>query len=235
MHTFSSDSTMTQARKPARRGPGRPAQSENRDTRGDILKAAEKLFAITGYEATSLRQIAGEASVDLATVKYHFPEKAALYDETYRLGHARFVERFSPLMVAIAAASTRDSLNEALRTIATSCAKFITEERSFVRLMLYRVLEGAHDPLSVATQLQTDLVELLSSGVDRAASLNLARRIDVPALVTFIVVGVPMWVISAEVRPQLLGIEDTSTPEWSARVEQFIGDMLTRTILAEAV
>lgn len=48
------------------------------ETKERILDAAERLFADSGYAATSLRDITGEADVNLASVNYHFGSKEAL-------------------------------------------------------------------------------------------------------------------------------------------------------------
>lgn len=53
-------------------------------TRDRILDAAERLFMAHGYEGTSMRQITGEASVNLAAVNYHFGSKEALMQEVFR-------------------------------------------------------------------------------------------------------------------------------------------------------
>ncbi len=50
------------------------------DTKTRILDAAERLFAEQGFDATSLRAITGEASVNLAAVNYHFGSKDALIE-----------------------------------------------------------------------------------------------------------------------------------------------------------
>ena len=49
-----------------------------KDTKGDILNAAERLFAARGPHATSLRQIISSAKVNLAAVHYHFGSKESL-------------------------------------------------------------------------------------------------------------------------------------------------------------
>ena len=49
-----------------------------KDTKQDILDAAERLFAARGPHATSLRQVIGSAKVNLAAVHYHFGSKASL-------------------------------------------------------------------------------------------------------------------------------------------------------------
>ena len=60
------------------------AEARNVDTRERILDAAERLFMAHGYEGTSMRQITGEASVNLAAVNYHFGSKESLMQEVFR-------------------------------------------------------------------------------------------------------------------------------------------------------
>ncbi|MEO8049881.1 MAG: TetR/AcrR family transcriptional regulator [Acidobacteriota bacterium] len=50
------------------------------DTKTRILNAAEKLFGMDGFDATSLRDITAEAQVNLAAVNYHFQSKDSLID-----------------------------------------------------------------------------------------------------------------------------------------------------------
>lgn len=52
---------------------------KNQDTKQRILKAANELFAKNGYGATSVRDIATEAEVNLAAINYHFKNKENLY------------------------------------------------------------------------------------------------------------------------------------------------------------
>ena len=53
---------------------------EKGDTKSRILDAAEKLFGLNGFDATSLRDITAEAQVNLAAVNYHFQSKDSLID-----------------------------------------------------------------------------------------------------------------------------------------------------------
>ena len=48
-------------------------------TKARILDAAERLFMVHGFEATSLRAITTEADVNLAAVNYHFGSKEELF------------------------------------------------------------------------------------------------------------------------------------------------------------
>ncbi|MFM2112815.1 MAG: hypothetical protein RLZZ271_1475 [Pseudomonadota bacterium] len=54
------------------------------DTRQRILDVAERLFMEHGYEATSMRTLTSEASVNLAAVNYHFGSKEALMQAVFK-------------------------------------------------------------------------------------------------------------------------------------------------------
>jgi AcrR family transcriptional regulator len=49
------------------------------DTRGEIVEAAKRVFALKGYDGTSLRGVAREAGVDPALVHHYFDGKASLF------------------------------------------------------------------------------------------------------------------------------------------------------------
>ncbi|UCD76851.1 MAG: CerR family C-terminal domain-containing protein [Phycisphaerales bacterium] len=53
-------------------------------TRQALLEAAEHLFSQEGYAAVGIREIARQAGVNLAAIKYHFGSKHDLYLETVR-------------------------------------------------------------------------------------------------------------------------------------------------------
>jgi AcrR family transcriptional regulator len=54
-----------------------------KNTKDQILDAAERLFAEHGYDAASLRAITAEAGVNLAAVNYHFSSKEALFGAVF--------------------------------------------------------------------------------------------------------------------------------------------------------
>ena len=71
-----------------------------RDRRRSILLAAEKLFALRGYDAVSIRQIAEEADVPLALVGYYFGPKQALFQAIFAAWSHTFEERLAALHAA---------------------------------------------------------------------------------------------------------------------------------------
>ncbi|MCF8207936.1 MAG: TetR family transcriptional regulator [Rhodoferax sp.] len=62
-----------------------------------ILLAAEKLFAMAGYHATSIRQIADEAEVPLALVGYYFGQKRELFQAIFSQWNSTIEERLQAL------------------------------------------------------------------------------------------------------------------------------------------
>src|ERR1700677_5396603 len=53
-------------------------------TKQQVLAAAERLFALHGFQNVSVRDITAEAGVNLASVNYHFGSKDALLFEIFR-------------------------------------------------------------------------------------------------------------------------------------------------------
>jgi AcrR family transcriptional regulator len=53
-------------------------------TKQQVLGAAERLFALNGFQNVSVRDITAEAGVNLASVNYHFGSKDALLFEIFR-------------------------------------------------------------------------------------------------------------------------------------------------------
>ncbi len=62
--------------RPIGRRPGNP------DTRNEIVTTARRLFAESGYDKTSVRDIAAAAGVDPALIRHYFGSKAELFRST---------------------------------------------------------------------------------------------------------------------------------------------------------
>lgn len=97
-----------------------PLAMSQPDTKQKILDAAERLFAMDGYHATSLRSITTAAGVNLASVNYHFGSKEALLEAVIvrRLEPLNAIRRskLEALLLQSEAAGQRPSCREILRT-----------------------------------------------------------------------------------------------------------------------
>jgi AcrR family transcriptional regulator len=63
----------------ARRRPGRPLGADGAETRQKILHSARQVFATTGYERASLKQIAEDAGITRNAVANYYSSKIELY------------------------------------------------------------------------------------------------------------------------------------------------------------
>nr|WP_067054044.1 TetR/AcrR family transcriptional regulator [Mucilaginibacter sp. L294] len=56
----------------------------NIDSRAKLLTVAEQLFAEQSYAVTSIREIAGRASMNMSLIGYYFGSKKALYEKIFQ-------------------------------------------------------------------------------------------------------------------------------------------------------
>lgn len=81
-------------------------------TKTKILDAADVLFAENGFKGTSLREITGQANVNLAAVNYHFGSKKELIKAVM----SRYMNELSPqlesALLATCQADKKPTLND---------------------------------------------------------------------------------------------------------------------------
>ena len=79
-----------------------PERHPRPDRRQNILDASQRLFALHGYHAVTIRQIAEAAQVPLALVGYYFGQKQELYDAIFGHLSSNLDERRVGLHAALA-------------------------------------------------------------------------------------------------------------------------------------
>jgi AcrR family transcriptional regulator len=80
--------------------PRATTRADQPDRRLNILLAAEKLFALRGYHAVSIRDIAAEAAVPLALVGYYYGAKHELYRAIMQSWSGNIADRLARLQAA---------------------------------------------------------------------------------------------------------------------------------------
>jgi AcrR family transcriptional regulator len=88
--------------------------TERPDRKADILLAAEKLFALNGYHAVTIRQIAQEAGVPLALVGYYYGQKHELFHAIFEHWNHTITERLAALRTVREQAGTADYLERVI-------------------------------------------------------------------------------------------------------------------------
>jgi TetR/AcrR family transcriptional regulator len=108
-------------------------QRQREQTRSQILAAAVKIFARSGFEAASLADIAKEAGVKKALVQYHFSTKEQLWkDAATRLWTAR-----NSRLSDIVNDNCTEDLTTKMRNGFTSLVEFTRENPEWLWFMFH--------------------------------------------------------------------------------------------------
>jgi AcrR family transcriptional regulator len=95
-------------------GGGRRAREKARRAQ-DILAAAERVFAIHGFDAATIEQIASEAEFAVGTIYLYFKDKHALYGALFADKLSTMVDQVEQAAQAAAPVKPADQLRDAIR------------------------------------------------------------------------------------------------------------------------
>lgn len=212
-------------------GRSRIPRADGRATRERILRAARELFSTAGYQASSLRQIAAAAGIDLATLKYHFGDKQALYAQVYEEGHGEFLAALGEPLMSLGQATTSATARDIIHGIGERSATFLESHLWFARMVSFRFLEPQGDRILVEDTLQVGLFELVDRSFDSLRSRGLLRAVDTRAFFTMMISSFALWVVVAHSRPEWLGELGPNDAHWRKRVSAFVADTMERMLL----
>ena len=146
----------------------RPVNANAAETRGRVLGAATRLFARQGRDGTSMRAIASEASVSLATIAHYFENKQGLYDRCVDQMYADLAALREEMAGEVAL--ERLSLDEALEPAVRAGFRFARTHQAGIRLVMRTVIDqGELDP---ARRGRYQMPHLLAGARLAAAFLN---------------------------------------------------------------
>jgi len=93
----------------------RAGRSDGEATRARILAVAGERFAASGFADTTNKDIAAEAEVDLASINYHFRDRAGLYQAVLIEAHRRIADLQDIEQIAAGDAPAEEKLKELIR------------------------------------------------------------------------------------------------------------------------
>lgn len=211
--------------------PKRARRSDGLATRARVLSAAAEIFARDGYEGASLRGIAAVAEIDIATLKYHFGDKDALFAAVYRDGYEQFQTTVGPLLMRVPLARNADELVVEVRLILERGYDYLEQNERFVRLWIYRLLEAPRAVVEAEETARSNIMALIEAGVAILRERGLVRDVDIRLMVLLLLTAVPTLSLGARARPELLGASELPQRE---RFVRFFLEMLRRHLLDPA-
>lgn len=145
--------------------PARLAESAGEKTRASLVRVALDLFGRKGYDATSTRDIASAAGVNIAGIAYHFGGKAGLHRACGELVAGFLAER----LITVDLDPTAISPDEA-------AAAFLEAMTGLARFMLARPEAEAIARFMVREQMDpTETFEVLYDGLIQPRHERLCR------------------------------------------------------------
>jgi len=130
-------------------------------TKKKILVAAETEFAALGLAAARIDSIANSAGINKQMIYAHFKNKEGLYSSVLE----KVYSRLSEYQNAISGYEFEGI--ETVRKIITEYFSFLTNNPTFVRLMLWENLNNAEYVKDTKTTLFSGIEELLRKGIKK--------------------------------------------------------------------
>ncbi len=109
------------------------------ETRARILAAAERVFSEKGPAGARVDEIAAQAQINKRMLYAYFGNKEALYEAVL----ARVYERLGACEEFLTADSGAIGVVDSIRQIVPAYFRFLSENRSYIRMVMWENLNGA--------------------------------------------------------------------------------------------
>jgi len=204
-------------------------ESTSTDKKQHIMDTAESLFSINGFDATSTREIAETAGVNVAMISYYFGSKENLLID--------IVQRFSQeIRTRIQRAYESDPLpNERMKKITRAYLDYSLEHPDPI-MIAHRELGVSMRPTlqAMIQETYTQVREMVSSTLIQGQEQGIYRAVDISLLIQAIGSMVDRMTIElytykrAEIDLCAFNLVDITDPSGREKVKEFIIDMIER-------
>jgi AcrR family transcriptional regulator len=184
-----------------------------RDVRSDIMEAAERVFARSGFDGATTRAIADEASVNLGLIHYHFNSKEDLFEQVIAR-HARQVnDRRRALLAKVLADPEKASIEGILDALMRPTIELSIGEGQHYSRIIVQIASGADErSVQLTAQYFNDIAVEFIDALEKHAP-DLSRENIVWAYMNAISVGMLMIARTGRVSQLSEGLCDESGSE----------------------
>lgn len=141
-----------------------PPGNDPADTAGALIRAARTIFATSGYQGASVREITAAADANLGAITYHFGSKRELYDHV--VGSV-----VSPLAERVEAVVARGgAVTERVSDVVEAYFDYFALNPDLPQLMMQELALSAEPPAAVAgpvKRIHGALTALIAEGQSR--------------------------------------------------------------------
>lgn len=190
------------------------------DTREELLRAARRVFAIKGYEGTTVKDIADAAQMNVSLISYHFGGKENLYRTSLESFGRNRAEAFDRILQ-----TPRSREDFCLR------ARLFAEDLFAMQLqdpegckMVHRCLDVL-DPISeeVFKQVLAKLYFSFVEFIEQAKKNRIVKRDSDSEIITNLMLGGLFHVVRSQELARLLGARSIENQEFrNALIDQWI-------------
>ncbi|MFI5395752.1 MAG: TetR/AcrR family transcriptional regulator [Candidatus Binatia bacterium] len=160
-------------------------------TRAEILRAAESVFAESGFAAARLEDVAQRVGIRRASIVYYFRDKRELYEAVLANLFGDLLARYEAILATAAPAPER------VESVVDAWVTYVSERPTVARILLREAAEPS--PSRIAARHIAPLVAAVSNAIQDGQQRGLFAPID-PIHFIFTVVGATVFFVAATPR-----------------------------------
>lgn len=165
-------------------------RTKGRETADEILKAAQELFYIKGYENASTREISRKVGISKAALYHHFKNKEEIL---FRICLQAADELVNNMKLAIERnINSGKPLKEQLTDVLVEYARTYMKNENFNKILLHDIEYLPEDKKQIIYQKEKENVHQLRNFIDRLMNQGIFRKLN-PTVVTFSIIGTLHW------------------------------------------
>ncbi len=182
-----------------------------------IIDIAEKLFAVKGFEGTSVRDIAQEAGINVAMISYYFGSKEKLMEAVFEQRTSRIRLKIETLLLD----KNTPTIEKVNMLIDDYVEKFITQQE-FHKIMMREQLMNKDTMLAnmIMELKKRNLVFIKKLIQEGQASGDFKRNIDVPLMMMTMVGTMSQMVASHRFYKEVNNLKDMPEPEYQKHIKK---------------
>ncbi len=182
-----------------------------------IIDAAQKLFAVHGFDGTSVRDIAHEAGINVAMISYYFGSKEKLME-------AVFEQKTNYTRIKVENLLLNDALShiEKINILIDDYVEKFIAQQEFHRIMIREQLIEKDTPISgfILELKKRNLLSIKKLIHDGQKGGSFKKNIDIVLMMTTMVGTVSQMITSQRFYREMNNLEDMPEPEFQKHLKK---------------